>query len=260
MTPLDPPPRPADVWAVHQPLWALAARGHDLGTRLLVLLAYLVLVGGGYLLVLRIAEWRGVSAFDSTGAVDRWVPAWPWTVYVYFTLYLWFPLTTALAPRGLRGIRALLLHLQAEVVLSLATYPIFLLLPTEITVRREMEELLGSTAGLTHELFEYLYSVDSPWNAWPSLHVSTSLLMLFTCVHFTRVKRDRHRWWRRGRADVLFVALAVPAWVALSLSIMTTKQHFFLDVWTGVLAGLLVWIFYLRGRLLRLEAQPVQNT
>lgn len=258
----EPAPRPPGVWAIHAPIWRVAAAGHPVLARLGVLLAHLVLVGGGYLAVLRIAQWRGISVWDSTGAVDRWMPALPWAVVVYFTLYLWFPLTVLLAPRGVRGTEALLHHLQAQVLLSLATYPFFLLLPTEIHVRGEMERVLLESGALVQGMYEELYSVDAPWNAWPSLHVSLSLLMLFTCLHFTRVRHDRHLFWRAGRADAIAALVAVPCWIALAWSILATKQHFFLDVWTGALAGWLAWRLYLRARLARCDApdQPTRPT
>jgi hypothetical protein len=252
----DPSSRPAGVWRINAPIWRMACAGQLARARLWLVFTLLLFVGGGYLAVLKVAQWHGVSAWDSTGAVDRWMPALPWAVGIYVTLYLWFPLTMLLAPRGLRGIQALLYHQQAQVLLSLATYPFFLFLPTEIHVRSEMEQAITESGALVQGIYGWLYSVDAPFNAWPSLHVSTSLLMLFTSARFTHARHDRHRLWTAGRADTIIVAALALCWVALAWSILATKQHFFLDAWTGALAGWLAWRLYLRPRLVRCEERP----
>jgi membrane-associated phospholipid phosphatase len=218
-----------------------------------VLLGHLVLVGGTYLCVLRIAEWRAVSLWDSTGAVDRWTPALPWAIAIYFTLYLYFPLTVLLAPRGPRGVEALLFHLQAQVLLTALTSLFFLALPTKIHLRQEMEQAMLTSGALVRGLYEQLYSLDSPWNAWPSLHVSLSLLMLLTCARFTHMRHGRHGLWRAGAHDSVAVAIAAPCWIVLCWSILATKQHFFFDVWTGAIAGWLTWRLYLRPRIERCD-------
>ncbi len=255
----DPQFRPARVWAVNSPVWHLAARGSTGWARLAILLLHLVVIGGGYLGVLRIAGWREVSVWDSTTALDVWFPAMPWTIFVYMTLYLYWPITFLLAPRGRRGVEALLYQFQAQVLISLVTWIIFLVLPTEIYIREQMESLLPTSSELVQATYAHLYQVDAPWNAWPSLHVSLSLNMVMSWSHFTRMRTDRHRLWRRGRMDRVLTTISFVTWVALCTSIMTTKQHFFLDVWTGVLLSLAFWQFYLRRLLVAMESDSLQK-
>jgi len=237
---------PPDVWAVNAPLWKLAVRGSLRWARVLILCAHLVLIGGGYLAVLCIAEWRGVSVWNAMSNLDESIPALPWTFAVYATLYLYFPITVLLAPRGLRGVRALLYHLQAQLVVSVLSWVVFLTLPTRIHVRDQMPPALASSGRFLQEAYAQLYALDAPWNAWPSLHISLSLLMLLCSAHFTRMKVGRHELWKRGKLDTLAIAIAAPCWLALCVSVLTTKQHFVLDVWTGALVGWLTWCLYLR--------------
>ncbi len=217
--------------------------------RLAVLIVHLVLVGGGYRLVLHISDARGISLFDSSTWIDYWMQPVPWAVWVYATLYLYFPATVLLSPRTRQGVHALVLHLQAQLVLSFGTWCVFLLLPTEIHIRSQMEWAAQASTPLLRGAYELLYSLDARWNAWPSLHVSMSLLMLLACVHFTVKPGDRHSIWSRGRGDRWMMFAGFAAWFALCWSILATKQHFFFDLWTGAMAGGATWVIYLRPRL-----------
>lgn len=209
--------------------------------RAIVLLGHLVVIGGGYLGVLRIAEWRGHSVWDATCAVDSWLPALPWTFFAYSTLYLYWPITVWLAPAGRRGIELCLYNFQAQLWASIASWTVFLLLPTKIHVREEMEQSLAASGEFIRGAFDQLYAVDSPWNAWPSLHVSLSLSMVLCWRQFVAESE------RFSPSKLMWIAM--PCWFVLVLSILTTKQHFFHDIWTGAAVGLLLWCFYLRKRL-----------
>jgi len=243
------PDRTARPWRIFDPLLRLAEEGRELGVRARLLGLQLLLLGGGYVGVLRVAEALGRSAFDPTTAIDRWVPALPWTFSIYTSLYLWFVVTAFAAPRGRRGAAALAFLFQTQLILSLASWACFLLWPTEIVVRETMRETLAAEADWSAP-FALLYRLDAPWNAWPSLHVSLSLPMLLSCLRFARGKWSA----AAGRALGAFAWLA---WLALGASILTTKQHFLLDLWSGTLLGALAWWLYLRPRLERvLEPAP----
>lgn len=241
-------PRP---WAILRPILRLSR--HLLVARTVILAVHLVFIGGGYLAVLRLAEFRAVSVWDSHTWMDDWLSPVPWAFWVYATLYLYFPVTLVLSPRTRSGLRALLLHLQAQIILSVATWCVFLICPTEIHIRQQMELAVQESSPVLREVYEGLYRLDRPWNAWPSLHVSLSLLMLFACAHFTTQSGTRHGFWARGPMDRWMVLAGTAGWIALCWSILATKQHFFFDVWTGALAGLCTWTLYLRPRLRRLQ-------
>lgn len=174
---------------------------------------------------------------------------------MYATLYLYFPLTLALSPRTRTGLRALLVHLQAQIVLTVASGCVFLICPTEIHVRQQMEQAVQATTPAMREVYEGLYRLDRPWNAWPSLHVSLSLLMLLTCAHFKIKTASHHGFWARTRMDRWVLFAGTMTWLVLCWSILATKQHFFFDIWTGALAGFVTWTLYLRPRLEALQLQ-----
>lgn len=205
---------------------------------LIVGLLMLVLLGGGYLLVLRIAVARGVSVADTRTFADSWFGPTPWAVAVYMTLWLYFPIVLVLAPRTRSGQASLLLLLQALLWLSLVSFTAFLATPTFLHSRAEMEDKLQHASGWVAQAFEHLYSLDAPYNAWPSLHVSMSLVLLLAAQRLMRGRFPRvlaWSWW--------------PAWIALLWSILATKQHHAFDVWTGAVAGALTWLLYLSPRL-----------
>jgi hypothetical protein len=244
---LSTPSKLPPTWGWLRPILRLDQ--HIWLARLAVLIVHLVLVGGGYRLVLRIADVRAVSLFDSSSWIDYWMQPVPWAFWIYATLYLYFPATVLLSPRTRQGLHALLLHLQAQILLSVLTWCVFLLMPTEIHIRSQMEWAVKASTPTLQKAYDILYALDARWNAWPSLHVSLSLLMLLACVHFTVKPGDRHSIWRRGRGDRWMAMAGFAAWLALCWSILATKQHFFFDLWTGAAAGMATWVLYLRPRL-----------
>ncbi len=239
-------------WKILRPILRLEPL--PIASRLAILAIHLIFIGGGYWLVLQMAASRGFSIWDSHSGIDDLVPPTPWSIWIYTTLYLYFPITLALAPKTLAGLRILLFQLQAQIILSLATWCVFLLCPTEIHIRQQMELAVQDSSPFFQRAFGLLYKVDTPWNAWPSLHVSLSVLMLLVGSHLTTQPGARHTFWSPGIADRLAILIGVVAWLALCWSIMATKQHYFLDIWTGALAGLMTWIAYLRPRLASLIA------
>lgn len=66
-------PRP---WAVLRPILRLSR--HHLAARVVIFTVHALFVGGGYLMVLRLAEARGVSVWDSHTWVDDWLQPVPW--------------------------------------------------------------------------------------------------------------------------------------------------------------------------------------
>ena len=116
------------------------------------------------------------------------------------------------------------------------------MLPAETHVRAEMEELVEAGGFPTLGLYELLYMVDRPWNAWPSLHVSESLLLT---LHIQRCLQARAT---RGRFTKACLAAIWTGWVLLSLSVLTTRQHFVWDLISGAGLGALLWVVYVRPR------------
>ena len=82
--------------------------------------------------------------------------------------------------------------------------------------------------GLFGALFQIIHGADRPWNAWPSLHVSTAALITIFSIH----------WWKER--PVLQWSIGI-LWILMCISILTTKQHFIWDLVTGLLLTAGIW-------------------
>jgi len=247
--------RSPSIWRAWLPLWRrrelLAGTFLHLGG----LLAIALVNGGGYLVVVHVSGWRGVTTWDPALPLDAAIPALPWTIAVYVTMYAYFPLPLLAAPRGDRGRAQLVLAAQALAIVAWISFAVFLLLPAEIHLREEMRALLSAETGWVRALFRWLYAIDEPWNAWPSLHVSQTLLIVLCVQRWSGGVAGRRAWLPAGRARAVALALLWTAWSALALSTLTTRQHFLVDPATGALLGAATWRAYLRPALERAETK-----
>lgn len=187
------------------------------------------------------------TAWDPGTALDASIPALNWTILPYTAFYLLFPAAIAVAPRDDRGRAELAVGLQ---VLSAATWScvaVFLLMPAEVDLRGQLLEHWQRTppSALEAWLFAFVHESDTPWNAWPSLHVVHSLLLVMMMTRWTR--RDR----RRPMLATLVLTVLWSEWVLLCVSVLTTKQHFVFDLVSGLLVGMAFW-WRLRSALARL--------
>lgn len=214
------PALPPGLWAVWSPLWR--RRRGDRGWRfpLAILALYALAGGGGYALVVRLNAWRGTTVWSPVTALDRELPALPWTLPIYWTLYLYLPLYALTRPRDDGGRVALARMAQAQTVVGAISLAAFLALPCEVAIREQMRAVLDAGSGW-RTAYELLWWIDAPWNAWPSLHVSSTWLV----VRAVRARNGRRNAW------------LVVAWIALVASTLTTKQHFVFDAATGLLLG-----------------------
>ena len=189
--------------------------------------------GGGYMAVVHFNAWRGVTVWDPAGALDRAIPFLPWSIYIYSCLYVYFVLPLLSTPRDDRGLMRLFYLFKGCLAVSLISFALFLLMPCEIGLVHQLREQGYAYEGVSGVLFRELHEMDRPWNAWPSLHVSLSLMIV---LHVSREMRrfPSVRW------------LLTTHWVFLALSITTTKQHHVFDLLTGALFGWIGWIWLVR--------------
>ena len=83
-----------------------------------------------------------------------------------------------------------------------------------------------------------MYEVDTPWNAWPSLHVIQSLLAVLVVT----------RWYYPTKYKPLIIVLWF-AWSLLTISVMTTKQHFVWDAVSALIVSFFVWKYWMKPAL-----------
>ncbi|NDG85302.1 MAG: phosphatase PAP2 family protein [Proteobacteria bacterium] len=142
--------------------------------------------------------------------VDHSVPFLPATIWIYLSEYLLVFSAYLLVedPRTLRG------YLKGTLVLLLFSALVFLAFPT--TYPRHLFPLPGGTDPATRFLFELQRAGDTPNNCLPSLHVATVLMAALAL-------KQNKRWFP------VYLLWAV----LISISTLTTKQHYFWDVLSG---------------------------
>ena len=154
---------------------------------------------------------------------ERQIPFWAWSIVPYWTLNLFYAGAFFCCQNRAQIHRLLqqLLLAQAIAVLCFIAYPL------TFTWEKPL------TDGLTGRLFSALAGFDQPYNQAPSLHIILTMVI------------GRFYWYR-------FATWARPLWLAwlllIAVSVLTTYQHHFIDIPTGVLVGCLVlWLLPWQG-------------
>jgi len=164
---------------------------------------------------------------------DRSVPFVPGTVWIYASEYLFFPVVYW----SCRDLVNLNKYLYSFLALQTVSVVIFWLWPT--TYPRDLFPLTGEISPLTYSFFSFLRVTDTPANCCPSLHVSSVYLSSF-------LFRDE----QKGLFPFFFT------WgTAIALSTLTTKQHYLIDVVTGLLMAMIFYWFFHR----RVEYRPIAD-
>ncbi|WP_180177448.1 phosphatase PAP2/dual specificity phosphatase family protein [Acinetobacter sp. YH12039] len=150
---------------------------------------------------------------------EKYIPLWPWSIVPYWSIDLFYGLSLLLCWNKFE-LKQHVLRLFSAQILSISC---FLLFPLRFSFERP--ELTGFF-GLW---FDVLMGFDKPFNQAPSLHI----VLLVILWDFFR----RHS---TGKLKYL-----VDGWSFLiGLSVLTTWQHHFIDIPTGLLVGALcLWLF-----------------
>lgn len=155
-------------------------------------------------------------------ALDRAMPLQAaWSV-IYGSLFLAVLLPAFVVHRQ-ELIRRMVL---AFLMVWLVSYAFFLAYPT---ISPRQDEVLGD--GFLAWVLRAIYSSDTQYNCFPSLHVAQCFLAALTCY---RVHRG--------------VGVVAGVWAFLvAVSTLYTKQHYFLDVIAGALLAYLAYVVLLRS-------------
>jgi membrane-associated phospholipid phosphatase len=155
--------------------------------------------------------------------LDRRLPFWVWTVWLYLPFYAGI---FAMAISGVR--RPALFHraLKGVLITMLIGAIGHLAIPAEYP----RPPVLPPYHGPSEAFLAWVQAVDPPGNVFPSLHVAhTSALAVI-------LRADRP----------VLGAVAMVMALLLALSTLTTKQHFALDVLSGWVIAFLVSRWVLR--------------
>jgi membrane-associated phospholipid phosphatase len=154
--------------------------------------------------------------------VDRTVPFIPETVWIYTSEYYLF-VVVYLTLKNRENINRYVYAFLFQQVISIA---IFWLWPT--TYPRELFPLPDTLDPASHLVFTVLRIGDSPANCCPSLHVSSVYLSSFMFLKEQRTKFPFFFLWA----------------TAVALTTLTTKQHYIVDVVTGLVSAVMIYLLF----------------
>jgi len=181
---------------------------------ILAILALTVILYSGYQLSNRVHI--TAPGYLPLTALDQAIPFLLWTVWPYFVLVL-----LAFLPVGIRDTTIFWRAMIAYTVAISINISIWLLFPT-VYDRPQMPD--GS--GLTRFAYHWLCSIDTPANCLPSGHITSPAI---GC-------------WALSKACPKYRA---PLWLIfafLSITILTTKQHYAIDLPAGLMTAFIgIW-------------------
>jgi membrane-associated phospholipid phosphatase len=173
------------------------------------------------------SNWLASQRGDVPAVVFAWehaIPFLAWTIVPYSSTHVLFALSFYIC----RHRAELDNHAKRLLTAQVIAVACFILFPLRISFARpQTTEHFGL-------LFDALRTLDMPFNQAPSLHIAT------TTILFDLYARTLPRW--------MLPVTAV--WSLLvAASVLTTYQHHFIDIPSGILLGLLcVWMWPAEGR------------
>lgn len=178
---------------------------------------WLLFLGPFFFVSYGLANWLA-SQQPHVGAIvfdwERHIPFLDWTIVPYWSIDFLYVLSLWL-PRSRVELDAHAKRLLAAQIISVA---FFIAFPLRFTFERP------ETTGVFGWMFDVLLGFDKPFNQAPSLHISL-LVILWTL-------------YARYAAGVRIWLVRVVA-LLIGVSVLTTYQHHFIDIPTGVLVGCL---------------------
>jgi membrane-associated phospholipid phosphatase len=180
-----------------------------------------ILVLAGYVVIERSEAWRDVVGRSLATSIDRAIPFSAAWIYVYVTLWIF-----AVAPLAYVRSNTFFRPLFASMAATLTfAYVIFVVFPTEMTLRPSLEGAPGFTAWLVRAV----YAGDGPYNCFPSVHVALSHLAAWSLWEMDRPV---------GRVAWVLAIL-------ITISAVLLKQHYLADVAGGAALAFVVHRFTL---------------
>jgi hypothetical protein len=143
---------------------------------------------------------------------ERRIPFMAWTIVPYWSIDLFYCFSFFVC-RTRSELNQHARRLLAAQILSIGT---FLLFPLRFTFERP------ETRGVLGRLFDALTAFDGPFNQAPSLHLSLAVILAARySAHLEGIPRRLLRAW----------------FVLIGASVLTTYQHHFIDIPTGIWVG-----------------------
>ncbi|SDB89808.1 phosphatase PAP2/dual specificity phosphatase family protein [Acinetobacter boissieri] len=168
------------------------------------------------------ANWYATTRLNVPEIMFAWekdIPFVPWTIVPYWSIDLFYALSVLICA----NVSILSTHIKRLLTAQLICVSCFLIFPLEFTAHRP------ESHGFFGMMYNALMGFDKPFNQAPSLHI---VLLVILWVFYAQ--RTQHVWrW------------IVHIWAFLiGVSVLTTWQHHFIDIPTGVVvAALCLWVW-----------------
>jgi membrane-associated phospholipid phosphatase len=183
---------------------------------------WLIALGAFFYLSYSVSNWLASQRGDVPTIVFAWehgIPFLAWTIIPYLGTHALFALSFYVC----RNRVELDSHAKRLLTAQVIAVVCFIAFPLRVSFARPQ------TTAAFGPLFDALGILDMPFNQAPSLHIATTVIL------FDLYSRTLPRW---TLPVTIVCALLVGA------SVLTTYQHHFIDIPTGVLLGLLsVWMW-----------------
>lgn len=184
-------------------------------------LAWLLFLGPFFFASYGLATWVSSQRSDVGFMVFAWerhIPLLPWTIVPYWLIDLLYGVSLLLCTTR----RQLDTHARRLLLTQLIAVGSFLVFPLRCTFER------GEVGGAFGWMFAALMRFDQPYNQAPSLHIALLVVLLEPYLRAVP---------RACQALVVGVALLI------GVSVLTTWQHHFFDIPTGLWLGcFVVWV------------------
>ena len=166
--------------------------------------------------------------------LDRLIPFWPGTVWLYLSISLLMPI----GPFLMKDRDRLFRYAAGIIVIATIASVIFFLWPTAIP----RPAVHNSTA------YQWLVAIDQPYHAIPSLHAAFAVYSALCGLMVIREWDARKLW-----------PMALWSWAALILlATLTTKQHMVVDLIAGSALGFSAYVCAFKRHLVPIN-HPVQS-
>lgn len=191
--------------------------------RILVMFLFAGYFVASYFWIARHVEGRGIF-YNPVLPGEETIPFLPQTFFIYILCYVVPPIMFLILPNWKSLTSTFWAFLTGLWIHKL----IWLLFPVKYDLRPRIPQMVADPL---LSLANRFFALDSPpVNCFPSLHVSYIFLTYFAVAAY------------RPRYAPLFFILAV----AISLSTLTFKQHYVMDVVTGIVLALLLKYLFLK--------------
>ena len=185
-------------------------------------LAWLSFLAPFFFLTYGLANWAAAQRADVPALVFEWeraLPFWAWTIVPYWSIDVLYGVSLFVCTSR----RELDTHGKRLLTAQLVAVAFFVAIPHRFSFERP------SADGIFGAMFDALMGFDRPFNQIPSLHIALAVILWALYARHVR-----------GLARIL-----LDVWFMLiGASVLTTYQHHFIDIPTGLALGwLCVWLW-----------------